>query len=85
MADSETLPRETGAEKAPQTCPECGAQVPTVESEYGGISGGACPNCYPATDTGQRQEASQSTPPREYGTQVAADADAGNVGGGESG
>lgn len=78
MSDDAALPRETGAEKAPETCPNCGADVPAIVSKYGGISGAACPRCYPvaAAATPPRQEAQQGGlgqfAPRETGTDTAA-------------
>lgn len=73
MAD-ETIPRETGAAKAPMKCPNCGDEVATIESPYGGLSGAACPKCYPATSAEQvsapvePQTAALAEPPRETGT-----------------
>ena len=73
MTEDAALPRETGAEKAPTVCPNCGREVPALESPYGGISGAACPDCYPASDPSQpveadRQQASENDLPREQGT-----------------
>lgn len=48
-------PRETGSQKAELTCPRCGGQVPLVESAYGSISPGACPNCWPADASSQME------------------------------
>ena len=76
MAD-ETIPRETGAEKAPMTCPNCGKPVQTIESSYGGLSGAACPDCYPAaaaeqlSSPVQPQTAAENVEvPRETGTET---------------
>jgi hypothetical protein len=69
----ETLPRETGQEKAPSTCANCGAEVGVVEAPYGGTAPANCPKCYPATDPAnarQQAGAGSSSVPRELGSAV---------------
>lgn len=45
MSDAAELPRETGSEKAEASCPICKGPVPVVQSPYGSLIAGACPNC----------------------------------------
>ena len=71
--DLASLPRETGQEKSSSTCPNCGATLGVVETEYGGKSPEACKKCYPASapgDANARQQAGagSSSTPRELGT-----------------
>lgn len=75
MTEPTALPRETGAEKAPQTCPSCGAEVEAIEAPYGGISGANCSKCFPATSatppvTAPREEAQLGELPRATGTVI---------------
>lgn len=73
MTEPVALPRETGAEKAPQTCPNCGAEVAAIEAPYGGISGANCPKCYPVAipeSTPREQAQAPEEPPRVTGTDV---------------
>jgi len=41
------LPRETGNEKSTAECPNCGAELPVVETPYGSTSTGVCSKCWP--------------------------------------
>jgi ssDNA-binding Zn-finger/Zn-ribbon topoisomerase 1 len=70
MAD-ESLPRETGSEKAAE-CPECGTEVPAVETKYGSVARGACPNCS-GTEQLEAQKAAAEAKP-EAGASVDAPA-----------
>lgn len=68
-----TMPRETGAEKAAQSCANCGGPVGVVETKYGSTSAAPCPKCYPAQPPSQKASES-SSPLRELGSQVGANA-----------
>ncbi len=67
-----TMPRETGSEKSEASCPNCGGAVGVNESAYGSTSPAPCPKCYPATE--KAGASSPSAPPRELGSDVAANA-----------
>jgi len=43
-SNEEPLPRETGSEKSVE-CPNCGTEVPAIETKYGSVARGVCPNC----------------------------------------
>ncbi len=65
----ETMPRETGSEKAEQKCPTCGGAMQVSESAYGSTTA-SCPKCEKAAPT---EKAAEQATPREVGTDVKAD------------
>jgi ssDNA-binding Zn-finger/Zn-ribbon topoisomerase 1 len=64
------LPRETGAEKAGRTCPNCGTQMQVTETSYGSLVA-VCPKCSDQSQLApQTASEASTTTPRVTGTTV---------------